>query len=122
MNVGLTELAITAILRAWNPQVYHPPFTDVEMWIGSIELLCEQYGIPDIQRQRCAVVFVKNGLRQALVRVVEEFRVVRWDRFKALLREFDSERGSIPIQLSLTLVLQGSTGSSGSVSIPSVLH
>lgn len=116
----LTELAITAILKdLWHPQVYYPPFTDVEKWIGSIELLCEQYGIPDVQRVRCAVMFVKKGLRQALEKVLKEFGVVRWDRFKALLREFDGERSIVlPIQPPLTWILQGTTERSGSVRVP----
>jgi hypothetical protein len=93
----LPELAIRAILRDWHPQKYCPPYTDVEKWIESIELLCNQYGIPDVQRLECAVIFVKKGLRQALVEVIERFGIVRWNQFRALLFAFDSRRDSIPI-------------------------
>lgn len=93
----LSEPAIKAILKAWHPQKYRPPFTDVEKWIDSIESLCNEYGIPDGQRLRCAVNFVKEGLRQALLEVGEKFGAVNWNQFKLLLVAFDGERDPIYI-------------------------
>ena len=93
----LPELTIKAILRDWKikPQEYHPPYTDVEKWIDSIESLCNLYGIPDIQWLQCATVFIKEEIRQALVEVLKKFEVVYWHQFKPLLVEFDGKRDSI---------------------------
>lgn len=97
----LSELAIKAILKEWHPREYRPPYTDVQQWIESIESLCNQYGIPDIQRLQCAVGFIKKGLRQALVDVAERFGIVHWNQFKGFLVIFDG-KGEFDLYLATT--------------------
>ena len=89
----LSDLALEAILKEFDPQEYNPPHTDVREWTGSIELLCDTYGIPDVQRPQCAATFVKGELGTELRAVLEKARVelgpVHWDRFKIFMVEFD---------------------------------
>ena len=91
----LTDLALEAILKEFHPQEYDPPNTDVREWTRSIELLCDTYGIPDVQRPQCAANFVKGELGTELGTVLARARVeygsVHWDRFKIFMVEFDRE-------------------------------
>ena len=97
----LSDLALEVILKEWHPQEYGPLQTDVREWIHSIESFCAMYGIPDVQRPRCALDFIKEELRHELVKVLAEARArfgpVHWDRFKdfmvALDREWNSSIG-----------------------------
>ena len=88
----LSDLALKAILEEWHPQGYDPLRTDVREWICSIESLCEKYGIPDMQRQLCAVGFIKKEHSPDLVWVLGGemgLRPVPWDKFKSLMVEYD---------------------------------
>jgi len=91
----LSDLALEAILEEFDTQEYDPPHTDVREWIRSIELLCDTYGIPDVQRPQCATAFVKDELstelEDVLARARATFGPVRWDPFKNFMVEFDRE-------------------------------
>lgn len=93
----LSDLAIKAILKEWRPQTYWPPHTDVTEWIRSIESLCNLYGIPDSQRLRCAVTFVKKDIGADLQKVLEDagFVPLHWNLFRSFLVYFDRKRDSI---------------------------
>lgn len=96
----LAEPAIKAILREWHPKMYRPPYTDVDKWTDSIESLCNLYGIPHVQRLRCAMGFIAEGARQALEEVAESLGAIYWDQFKALLAAFDGMQISVSIQIT----------------------
>ena len=102
----LSDLALKAILKEWDPQEYDPPYTDVQEWIRSIDSLCDTYGIPDVQRPQCATDFIKNELRaelrKVLARALEQFGSVHWDQFKIFMVAFDSKRDSVVVELPLT--------------------
>ena len=91
----LPDPVLEAIPREFHPPEYNPPQTDVQEWIRSIELLCDKYGIPDVQRPQCTTAFVKDGLRtelgDVLTRARETSRPVHWDAFKNIMVEFDRE-------------------------------
>ena len=91
----LSDLALEAILEAFDAQEYDPPHINVREWIHSIELLCDTYGIPDLQRPRCATAFAKDELRNelgnALADVRATFGSVHWDPFKNFMVSFDRE-------------------------------
>ena len=86
----------------WHPQNYYPLYTDIHDWIHSIELLCDLYGIPNVQRLECALRFVKEELSTELRSVLGEVRgcvgPVHWDQFKGFL-SFNRERGPIAIDI-----------------------
>ena len=91
----LSDLALEAILKEFNPQEYDPPHTDVREWVHSIELLCDTYGIPDVQRPQCATAFARGELNTELGKVLVEARTmygpVHWGRFKNFMVAFDRE-------------------------------
>ena len=91
----LTDIALEVILKEFHPQEYDPPYTDVQKWVHSIELLCDTFGIPDVQRPQCAAGFIKDELRTELHNVLENarrtFGPVQWDHFKSFMVVFDRE-------------------------------
>jgi len=106
----LSDPAIKAILKEWRPKEYHPPHTDVQEWIFSIESLCNVYGIPDVQRLQCATGFIKKELSIELRKVLAEargrFGPIRWDQFKAFLVAFDRKIRLVATKLLLTWIPQ----------------
>lgn len=109
----LPDVSLKAILKDWHPQKYNPPCTDVEEWTHSIELLCDAYGIPDVQRSECATCFVKDRFATELLGVLsvarETYGPLRWDQFKSLMVVIDGKRDPVPKTLtyvSLTEVLR----------------
>lgn len=90
----LSDLAIKAILKEWRPQIYRPPHSDVTEWIRSIESLCDLYEIPDSQRLRCAVAFIKRDIATDLQRVLVDagFVPLHWNLFRSFLIYFDRKR------------------------------
>jgi len=119
----LSDPAIKAILRAWSPQEYYPPYTDVQEWTHSIESLCNEYGIPDIQRRQCAMGFIKEGLSTELRKVLAEAPgSTYWNQFKAFLVAFDSKIQLVTTKLPLTWTSQGISERNGRVSSLPPLH
>ena len=92
----LSDLALEAILREFDSQDYDPLHTDVWEWIDSIELLCDTYGVPDVQRPQCATAFTKGDFRtdleNALAEARERFGPVHWVPFKNSMVAFDQYR------------------------------
>jgi len=89
----LSDPALEAILKEWNPEEYDPLNTDVRVWTLAVESLCDTYGIPDTQRPQCAAKFIKselrNGLEKVLVDAREKFGPVHWAQFTNFMVEFD---------------------------------
>jgi len=98
----LSDLALEAILKEFDPQKYDPPHTDVREWIHAMELLCDTYGVPDVQRPQCAVAFAKDelstDLRNALAEVRATFGPVHWDPFKNFMVAFNREWDPIAVE------------------------
>jgi len=118
----LSDPAIKAILKEWHPKEYYPPYTDAGEWIDSIESLCNIYGIPNAQRLQCALGFTKKELSTELRKALDEAREwlggpVNWTQFKSFLVVFDRRWDLVTIELSVTQILQRSSGSNGSVSL-----
>ena len=88
----LSDLALEAILREFDSQEYDPLHTDVRGWIDNIELLCDTYGVPDMQRPECAKAFTKGDLRTDLENALAEFGLVHWIPFKNSMVAFDRYR------------------------------
>ena len=118
----LTDSAIEVILADWHPQKYRPLCTDVQQWIDSIELLCDLYGIPDIQRLRCALRFVEEEISTILRKVLAEARErvgpVHWNQFRSFLVAFDGKWDSITMKLPPTWIPQRIFGRDGRVNFP----
>jgi len=118
----LSDIALEAILKEFHPQEYNPPHTDVREWLRSIELLCDTYGIPDVQRPHCATTFAKGELSTELgamlAKAREAFGPVHWDPFKNFMVAFDRECDSLVIGdwAATDLILQALSGSNGRVS------
>jgi hypothetical protein len=87
--------ALKVILKEWKLKKYDPPNTDVREWIHTIENLSDTYGIPDIQRPKCAVRFVEAELRTELRKVLADPRAtfghgpVHWAQFKIFMTTLD---------------------------------
>lgn len=117
----LSDRTIEAILKEWHPTEYNPLSTNIDEWIRSMELLCNEYGIPDPQRARCAVKFTTNELRVELESVLEGARArsnpISWDRFMKFMIEFDRESQLIIATIGphVTEVLQAIFGKVGAL-------
>jgi len=89
----LSEKALEAILKEWNPQEYDPPNTNIQEWTHIIESLCDTYGIPDAQRPQCAARFIESELRTELEDVLRDSRArfgpIRWVQFTNFMAAFD---------------------------------
>lgn len=116
----LRDLALEAILREWDIQEYDPPNTDIREWMHATESLCDEYGIPDTQRPRCATKFIKDELRAGLENVLREARAqfgpIHWAQFNDFMVGFDRKRDSIVIKPLLTKIPQEISERHGRVS------
>ena len=56
------------------PEVSPPYYADVQEWVHSIELLCDLYGIPNVQRLQCALHSTEEELSTELCDVSGEVR------------------------------------------------
>lgn len=118
----LSDIALEAILKEWNPQEYDPPNTNIREWTHTIESLCDTYGIPDTQRPQCAARFIEGALRTEFEDVLRDSRArfgpIRWAQFTNFMVAFDRKRVSITIEPSVTEILQAISGRHGRVGAP----
>ena len=100
----LSDPAIEAILKEWNPQEYYPPNTDILEWNRTVGSLCDTYGIPDTQRPQCATRFIKSELRIELEQVLGDARTkfgpVRWPQFASFMVICDRKWDLVVIEQS----------------------
>jgi hypothetical protein len=92
----LPSNTIRAILDHWDAQSYDGS-QDVRQWLGSIEGLCQMYGIPPVQMTevavKCTAGEVKSILEAMFEAKVAEAGMWLWAEFKECVIQIHGEHG-----------------------------
>lgn len=85
----LTPQAVLAIVKSWDVGTYNPPGTNCASWLGKIQALCEQYGIPLTQWAPCAMHHMRADCKEAAY--VDGCCNMSWAKFTGWLHQHDRE-------------------------------
>ena len=82
----LTDLAVQAITKSWEIELYNPSGMEAAGWLKELLRLCEEYEVPSAQRAEFATH--KMGGESQEAAVAAGCYDMKWDQFEEWLLKY----------------------------------